>query len=93
MGGSSIAFEEGINNTCNDNVLDNISIPIPPKNLSLCLPLATDAKSLWLHFWYCLVGNRSQFDCIFCSFTCKNASKLPSISFVFILMTDFISRK
>lgn len=65
VGGSSRASEEGFNNSYYDSILNYVSFPISSQDLSLYLPLETHAKSLRLHFWHCLVGNCTQFDCIF----------------------------
>lgn len=69
---------EGFDNRSDDNIPSNVSHPVLTKDLSLCLPLAPNAKPLWLHFWYCLVGNSSKFDCVFCRLTCKFSNSLSS---------------
>ncbi|KAH7544230.1 hypothetical protein JRO89_XS15G0132800 [Xanthoceras sorbifolium] len=62
MGGDSIFIEKRIDNCGDDGVVDNVSVPISPKNLPLSLPFAPHAKPFWLHFWHCLVGDCSQHD-------------------------------
>ena len=95
MGGNPISIGERISNHSNDGVLDNISVPISTKDLSLSLPLASHAKPLWLHFWNRLVGNCSQHDCIFCRIPrkfiiCLYFSDLIKIFIHFLLLVTII---
>ncbi|CAL5402930.1 unnamed protein product [Camellia sinensis] len=66
MGSYSGLVGKGINNCCDDDILNHVSLPISPQNLPLGLPLASHAKLVWLHIRHCLVGDRPQHDCIFC---------------------------
>lgn len=70
MGSDSCTIGEGIGNGGDDCVLD-VFHSISPKNLSLGLPLAPNAKLVWLHLWHSLVGDSPQLDCIFCCCPCK----------------------
>jgi hypothetical protein len=71
MGGNSISVAKGISNATDERVSDHFPLPISPKNTLFRLPPSTHAKSLWLYIWNCLVGNRSQHDCLLCCITCK----------------------
>lgn len=71
MGGDPGIVKKRFDNWDNDGCSNYVPVSIPTKNLSFCLSFATYAKSLWLHFWYCLVGNRSQFDRLLCCLSCK----------------------
>ena len=66
MGGNSIPIGKRIGNPSNDGVLDHLPLPIPSEDLSLRLSLASYAKPFRLHLWNRLVGDCSQYDCLFC---------------------------
>lgn len=74
VGGDTGIVEKGVDHGDNDGFFGNVLIPIPTKDLSFGMSFATDAKSLWLHFWYRLVGNRSQYDRLFRRLSCKHVS-------------------
>lgn len=71
MGSDSCIVKEGFHDRNNDSFFNHVLVSILTKDLSLCMPFATYAKSLRLHFWYCLVGDCSQFDRLFRCLSCK----------------------
>lgn len=71
MGSDPGFAKEGFDDGNNDNCFNHVPIPIPTEDISLDMSFATNAKSIWIHFWYRLVGNRSQFDRILCCLSCK----------------------
>lgn len=81
MGSDSCTTGEGISDGGDDSVLDVLH-SISPENLSLCLPLAANAKPLRLHLWHCLVGNSPQFDCVFCCRSCKYLLLLFKLGYI-----------
>lgn len=74
MGSDSGIATKRVINICDYCFLDHVSLPIPSQDLSLCMPLTTNAKLLWLHFRHCLVGNNPQPDRVFCRITCNRIS-------------------
>lgn len=71
MGGNPGDVKKGQDNGNNDGCISYVLVPIPSEDLSLDMSFATDAKFVRLYIWNCLVGNRSQFDCILCRLSCK----------------------
>lgn len=71
MGGNSIIIGKRIGNASNDGVLDHLPLPIPSEDLPLRLPFTSNAEPFRLHLRNCLVGDCSQFDCLFRRLTRK----------------------
>ncbi|KAG6790503.1 hypothetical protein POTOM_006658 [Populus tomentosa] len=69
VGGNSISAAKRISNATDERVSDHFPPPISPKNTLFRLPPSTHAKYLRLYIWNCLVGNRSQHDCLLCCIT------------------------
>lgn len=78
--------EEGFDDTSNDNISSNVSVAVLTKDIPLCIPVAQNAKSLRLCFRDRLVGNRSQFNCLFCCLACEFSNCL-----LFIIISDRIT--
>ena len=86
MGGNPISTGKRIGDDSDDSVLDNIFVPISPKDLSLGLPIASHAKPLWLHFWNRLVGNCSQPHCILCRISRKFHFLVLLVTIIFLTL-------